>query len=156
MRNCILALLAIVFLNLTAGAAFAVNPDEVLSDPVLEERARKLSVEIRCLVCQNQSIDDSDAQLARDLRALVREKLVEGLSDEDILDYLVKRYGEFVLLRPRFGPRTLMLWVFPIGVLLIGGFIALRMFRKGSSGPGTEMALSDEEKRQLDAITDRD
>ena len=123
---------------------------------MLEERARKLSVEIRCLVCQNQSIDDSDAQLARDLRALVREKLVEGLSDEDILDYLVKRYGEFVLLRPRFGARTLMLWVFPIGVLLIGGFIALRMFRKGSSGPGTEMALSDEEKRQLDAITDRD
>src|SRR5262245_17816567 len=93
----------------TVAPALAVQPDEVLSDPVLETRARHLSKELRCMVCQNQSIDDSDAPLARDLRVLVRERLQAGDSDTQVLDFLVKRYGEFVLLNPRFSSRTALL-----------------------------------------------
>lgn len=93
-----------------ASPAAAVNPNEVLDDPALEARARALSLELRCLVCQNQSIDDSNAELARDLRLLVRERLVEGDSDKDVIDYVVSRYGEFVLLKPRFSLQTMLLW----------------------------------------------
>ncbi len=100
--------------------ALAVQPDEVLADPALEARARVLSKELRCMVCQNQSIDDSDAPLARDLRVLVRERLQAGDSDEQVLDFLVARYGEFVLLKPRFTGRTALLWLMPVLVLLIG------------------------------------
>ncbi len=113
-RFCAIALCWMV----TASApAFAVQPDEVLSDPALEARARVLSQELRCLVCQNQSIDDSDALLARDLRLLLRERLKSGDSDQQVLDFLVARYGEFVLLRPPLGWNTVLLWVTP-GLLL--------------------------------------
>lgn len=133
--------------------ALAVNPDEILDDPVLEERARDLSIEIRCLVCQNQSIDDSDAQLARDLRILVREKLVEGLDDEQILEYLVARYGEFVLLKPRLSNQTLLLWILPLFALVLGAIFALKTFRNAkrkASKLGTD--LSQEEQEKLNKI----
>src|SRR5215467_11439927 len=109
---------------LTATTAFAVQPDEVMSDPALEARARALSKELRCMVCQNQSIDDSDAPLARDLRLLVRERLKDGDSDRQIIDFLVARYGEFVLLRPRLAWHTALLWLGP-PALLCGGALAL-------------------------------
>src|SRR6195256_2677926 len=116
--------LACVFaLAVMAGlsAAYAVQPDEIMSDPAKELRARDLLRELRCMVCQNQSIDDSDAPLARDLRLLVRERIAAGDSDAQVLDFLVARYGEFVLLKPRFEWRTALLWLTPFGVLLIGG-----------------------------------
>ena len=114
------ALLALI----APGAALAVQPDEMLKNPVLEERARNLSQELRCMVCQNQSIDDSDASLARDLRLLVRERLMQGDSDKQVLDFLVARYGEFVLLKPRFEPQTLLLWGIP-PLSLLGGLAVL-------------------------------
>ncbi len=114
----------------TAMPALAVQPDEVLPDPALEMRARGLSKELRCMVCQNQSIDDSDAPLARDLRVLVRERLQAGDSDEQVLDFLVKRYGEFVLLNPRFSPSTAILWLMPVMVLLIGAAALLLAWRR--------------------------
>jgi cytochrome c-type biogenesis protein CcmH len=101
---------------LTASQAVAVQPDEVLPDPALESRARVLSQELRCMVCQNQSIDDSDAPLARDLRLLVRERIATGDSDSQVIDFLVTRYGEFVLLRPRVTTHTLLLWLAPFAV----------------------------------------
>ena len=110
-------LFLIVLFTLIAAPAFAVEPDEVLSDPVLEVRARALSKELRCMVCQNQSIDDSEAPLARDLRILVRERLQAGDSDRQVIDFLVARYGEFVLLRPRFSSHTALLWLGPAGRL---------------------------------------
>ncbi len=111
-------LVAIVLIG--SPHALAVQPDEILPDPALETRARTLSRELRCMVCQNQSIDDSDAPLARDLRLLVRERLKAGDSDSQVLDFLTVRYGQFVLLRPRFGWDTALLWLAPAGVLLIG------------------------------------
>src|SRR4051795_7007971 len=122
-----------------AAPAFAVQPDEILSDPALETRARVLSQELRCMVCQNQSIDDSNAPLARDLRLLVRERLKAGDSDAQVLDFLTARYGQFVLLKPRFGWDTALLWGAPAGVLLVGGLaivLALRR-RKDLSAPVT-------------------
>ena len=117
--------LAVVLLVLFLGApALAVQPDEILKDPALEARARALSQELRCMVCQNQSIDDSDAPLAKDLRVLVRERLKQGESDGQVIDFLVARYGEFVLLRPRLNVRTALLWLGPPAVLL-GGVLAL-------------------------------
>jgi cytochrome c-type biogenesis protein CcmH len=109
---------------LAATPAWAVQPDEVMSDPVLESRARSLSKELRCMVCQNQSIDDSDAPLARDLRLLVRERLKDGDSDRQVIDFLVARYGEFVLLKPRLSLHTALLWLGPPAAL-IGGVLAL-------------------------------
>ena len=114
--------LALMAALLFGGAALAVQPDEVLKDPALEQRARGISSGLRCLVCQNQSIDDSDAPLAKDLRVLVRERLKSGDSDRDVRDYVVARYGEFVLLRPVFGLHTLLLWLTPILVLSLGAF----------------------------------
>lgn len=145
-------LLALSFVLLFVANAVAVNPDEVLDDPVLEQRARELSINIRCLVCQNQSIDDSDAQLARDLRVLVREKLVEGLSDEQILDFLVERYGEFVLLKPRFGLHTLLLWGIPFIALLAGLFALLKLFSKPRQEEMVAAELSSDEQKELDKI----
>src|SRR5215475_5069569 len=107
-----------------APAAFAVQPDEVMSDPAKEARARELSRELRCMVCQNQSIDDSEAPLARDLRLLVRERIGTGDSDAQVLDFLVARYGQFVLLKPRFERQTLLLWMVP-PLLLFGGGLVL-------------------------------
>lgn len=114
------ALAAPVMPTLFASEAFAVEPDEVLDDPALEARARELSSGLRCLVCQNQSIDDSNAELAKDLRVLVRQRLEAGDSDQEVIDYLVSRYGEFVLLRPRLEIGTIALWATPIVVLLAG------------------------------------
>jgi cytochrome c-type biogenesis protein CcmH len=119
-----LALFALLFALAAPTAALAVEPDEILKDPKLEVRARQLSEELRCMVCQNQSIDDSAAPLARDLRLLVRERLTAGDSDNQVLDFLVARYGEFVLLKPRFELHTLLLWGLP-PVVLVAGMIAL-------------------------------
>ena len=113
--------------------AHAIDPGEALGDPVLEARARALSVEFRCLVCQNQSIDDSDAPLARDLRAMVRARLLAGDSDQDIRAAVTARYGEFVLFRPRFGGPTAVLWLLPLLLLSIAGWFAIRMFSPTTS-----------------------
>jgi cytochrome c-type biogenesis protein CcmH len=120
---------AAIAVSVMAVPAHAVQPDEMLNDPALEARARALSRELRCMVCQNQSIDDSDAPLARDLRLLVRERLTKGDTDSEVLDFLVARYGEFVLLKPRFEWRTLVLWVTPPGVLIVG-LAALYVFSR--------------------------
>lgn len=137
--------------------AYAVLPDEVLDDPVLEERARDLSAEIRCLVCQNESIDASNAQLARDLRILVRERLVAGDTDQQVLDFLVARYGDYVLLRPPVKGTTALLWFGPAVILLLaGGIIAVRT-RASRSRPSTAPpALSDEEKARVEALLNAD
>lgn len=119
-----LALIALLVALVAPTAALAVEPDEILKNPQLEARARQLSEELRCMVCQNQSIDDSAAPLARDLRLLVRERLTEGDSDQQVLNYLVARYGEFVLLKPRFELQNLLLWGLP-PVALVAGMIAL-------------------------------
>jgi cytochrome c-type biogenesis protein CcmH len=130
----------------------AVQPGEQLADPVLEARARTLSAELRCMVCQNQSIDDSDAALAHDLRVLVRERLTAGDSDAQILDFVVARYGEFVLLKPRFNARNALLWATPVVLLVFGGvaiFITSRSRRRATE------TLSDEEQARLARILDR-
>jgi len=136
---------------LLSGSALAVSPDEVLSDPVLEQRARDLSAGLRCLVCQNQSIDDSDAELARDLRLLVRERLVAGDSDEAVQQYLVDRYGEFVLLNPRVNGHTVLLWIAAPALLLAGLLVLLLQGRQRRTAPEPE-ALSLEEQAALDAL----
>lgn len=131
----------------------AVNPDEVLENAELEARARNLSATIRCMKCQNQSIDDSDADLAHDLRLLVRERLVAGDSDQQVLDYLVDRYGEFVLLKPSFSLPNLFLWFAPILVLLAGLFLSLRVMRKKpADGESAVNTLSKAEHDQLTKI----
>jgi cytochrome c-type biogenesis protein CcmH len=117
------------------SAAYAVQPDEIMADPVKESRARDLSRELRCMVCQNQSIDDSEAPLARDLRLLVRERIAAGDSDAQVIDFLVARYGEFVLLKPRLKPHTLLLWLLPPLALAGGGF-ALWTYSRRRSRPG--------------------
>jgi len=146
---------ALLVLTLLApGGAWAVQPDEVLSDPALEARARVLSKELRCMVCQNQSIDDSAAPLARDLRLLVRERLTGGDSDQQVLDFLVARYGEFVLLKPRFAWHTALLWLGPPGVLVGGGLVLLwvvwRRRWSGDAPAGREVeALTPAEEARL-------
>jgi cytochrome c-type biogenesis protein CcmH len=140
MRVAYLPLIALTLLTATLlttpRAALAVQPDEILTDPTLEGRARTLSKELRCMVCQNQSIDDSDAPLARDLRLLVRERLKDGDSDRQVIDFLVARYGEFVLLKPRLSLHTALLWFGP-PTLLCGGALALFMIarRRNRRGP---------------------
>jgi cytochrome c-type biogenesis protein CcmH len=138
-----------------AGAAHAVQPDEVLKDPALESRARELSAELRCLVCQNQSIDESNAPLARDLRLLVRERLTAGDSDREIIDYIVARYGEFVLLRPPVGWHTLLLWLAPAVILLLGLFLVRQVWQSRRSIPAGPAPLSDADKARLKEIIAR-
>jgi cytochrome c-type biogenesis protein CcmH len=133
--------------------AIAVQPDEILSDPVLEGRARALSEGLRCLVCQNQSIDDSNAPLARDLRLLLRERLKAGDSDAQAVDFIVARYGDFVLLRPRFMPETWLLWIGPFALLLGAGAIVYLRRRRG--GNEAERALAPEEEAALRRVLDR-
>jgi cytochrome c-type biogenesis protein CcmH len=128
MRSLCLVIALLTFV--AVPCAMAVEPDEVLSDAALEARARALSKELRCMVCQNQSIDDSEAPLARDLRILVRERLQAGDSDGQVIDFLVARYGEFVLLRPRFSWHTAVLWLGPAAMLLIGGCAVLVLARR--------------------------
>ena len=157
-------LLAIAVLLFAAGtdSVRAVQPDEVLKDSELETRARQLSLELRCLVCQNQSIDDSDAPLARDLRLLVRERLKNGDSDSEVLDFIVSRYGEFVLLKPPFGWHTLLLWFTPLLVLFGAIWLARSVMNPGrtaaaaANGAGAaEPALSPDEEAKLKRILDQ-
>jgi cytochrome c-type biogenesis protein CcmH len=146
-------LLTVVLLTLLAPLrVLAVQPDEMLADPALEARARALSKELRCMVCQNQSIDDSDAPLARDLRILVRERLRAGDNDQQVLAFLTARYGDFVLLKPRFSTRTALLWLTPLGVLLIG---ALTLALAARRQRGHEAALSAAEEARLAEILQR-
>lgn len=145
---------------LYAAPLLAVQPDEILSDAKLEERARNLSRELRCMVCQNQSIDDSDAPLARDLRLLVRERLKAGDSDNEVLDFLTTRYGDFVLLNPPLNAKTFLLWVLPAGLLVAGGLVlVLAMRRRSAAGPGQTVPaspLSAEEERRVASLLDSD
>jgi cytochrome c-type biogenesis protein CcmH len=149
--------LLVVLTLLAASPTWAVQPDEVLSDPTLETRARALSKELRCMVCQNQSIDDSDAPLARDLRILVRERISAGDTDREVLDFLVARYGEFVLLKPRLSWRTALLWSAPV-VLFAGGLmlvvVVLRRRSAGQVGPATA-PLTEDERARLALLRER-
>jgi cytochrome c-type biogenesis protein CcmH len=131
------------------GPAGAVQPGEALADPALEARARALSAELRCMVCQNQSIDLSDAELAHDLRVLVRERLAAGDSDKEVLDYVVSRYGEFVLLKPRFSLRNALLWGTPVLLLVIGAGV---LFFSQGRRKATAQTLTEEETAELDRI----
>jgi cytochrome c-type biogenesis protein CcmH len=152
-------LFALVFaIAVIAGspAAYAVQPDEIMSDPAKELRARDLSRELRCMVCQNQSIDDSEAPLARDLRLLVRERIAAGDSDAQVLDFLVARYGEFVLLKPRLEPHTLLLWMVP-PLALAGGGLALwihhrRRSRSAAAEDQPSFKLTAEEEARLEQL----
>ncbi len=135
--------LLLVLALVASAPAWAVQPDEMLSDPALEARARMLSKELRCMVCQNQSIDDSEAPLARDLRILVRERLKGGDSDQQVIDFLVARYGEFVLLKPRFAWHTAVLWLVPPGVLVAGGLVLL-FFARRRQASGSDVAPESE------------
>ena len=149
----LLLLLSVVF----ATTAHAVQPNEVLADPALEARARALSVNLRCLVCQNQSIDDSDAPLARDLRLLVRERLVAGDSDAEVTRFLVARYGEFVLLRPPLGWHTLALWLTPalLLALAVGGIgWRLATMRRRQTASAQAPLTADEQRRLAGLLKD--
>jgi cytochrome c-type biogenesis protein CcmH len=155
------ALFALALVFAWPPPAWAVNPDEVLSDPVMENRAREISRGLRCLVCQNQSIDDSDADLAKDLRIIVRERLTAGDSDAQVVNFVVSRYGDYVLLKPPFKLATLVLWLGPAAIAG-GGLIAVLMFfrrrRTGESAvqPAAVLTrpppLSDEENRRIEEL----
>jgi cytochrome c-type biogenesis protein CcmH len=152
----LLASLFVAVAMSAAPAAYAVQPDEIMADPAKEARARDLSRELRCMVCQNQSIDDSDAPLARDLRLLVRERIAGGDSDKQVIDFLVARYGEFVLLKPRVSPHTLLLWLLP-PLALAGGGLALWYYsrRRSLSGSAADPSLRDlteEEEERLERL----
>jgi cytochrome c-type biogenesis protein CcmH len=150
-------MLALWLAAAAAVPAYAVQPDEVLANATLETRARTLSRELRCMVCQNQSIDDSDAPLARDLRILVRDRLSAGDSDAQVIDFLVARYGEFVLLKPRFECHTALLWAVPPGVVVIGGLVLWSLRRK-SRDPGDRGSptLTAAEQAKLATLVDSD
>jgi len=146
---------ALALAVMAGSPARAVQPDEIMPDPAKEARARELSRELRCMVCQNQSIDDSDAPLARDLRLLVRERISAGDTDSQVIDFLVARYGEFVLLKPRLNPHTLVLWLLP-PLVLAGGGIALWLYsrrrRAGDLGEESLLKLTPEEEARLDKL----
>jgi cytochrome c-type biogenesis protein CcmH len=151
------AILVLLCLIVASAAAYAVQPNEVLPDPALEARARGLSANLRCLVCQNQSIDDSDAPLARDLRLLVRERLVAGDSDAEVTRFLVARYGEFVLLRPPLGWHTLMLWLTPVLLLMLAaGGIGWRLVKARGQhiAPAQSPLTADEQARLASLMKD--
>ncbi len=151
-----LKLLTALFLFAALPAA-AQHLEDRLPDPAQETRARELSRELRCLVCQNQSIEDSNAPLARDLRRIVRERVVAGDSDKAVQDYLVQRYGEWVLLKPRFNIQTLLLWLGPALLLLLGGGIVFTLYRRQAKAPVAAVAaLNAEEQRRLDALLQDD
>lgn len=155
MKRLLASLFAIAMMT-GLPAAYAVQPDEIMSDPAKESRARDLSRELRCMVCQNQSIDDSEAPLARDLRLLVRERISAGDSDAQVMDFLVARYGEFVLLKPRLNPHTLLLWLLP-PLALAGGGIALwmhsrRRFRSAAADDQSLFKLTADEEARLERL----
>jgi cytochrome c-type biogenesis protein CcmH len=148
-----LSILAIVVAVLTClSAVHAVQPDEVMADPVKEARARDLSRELRCMVCQNQSIDDSEAPLARDLRLLVRERIAAGDSNAQVIDFLVARYGQFVLLKPRFERETWLLWLGTPFVLIAGALVLWMQARRRAKGGGEATSLTAEEQARLAAL----
>lgn len=154
-RWLLLALFAVALVpGLSAPVARAVTPDEMLKDPALEARARVLSQELRCMVCQNQSIDDSEAPLAKDLRILVRERLTKGDTDKQVLDFLVARYGAFVLLKPPFETETLLLWGLTPVVLLIGIGALVVMARRRKAVTLDSVALSADEQRRIGKLLD--
>ncbi len=142
----------LLLILMLATPSLAVEPDEILADPVLEERARDLSKGLRCLVCRNENIDDSNAELARDLRLLVRERLVAGDTDQEAEDYIVERYGEYVLLKPVFSLSNAMLWFAGPALLLVGGWISAVFIRRRSKAETSSDGLSDEEQDKLDAL----
>ncbi|HWB48720.1 MAG TPA: cytochrome c-type biogenesis protein [Stellaceae bacterium] len=146
-------LLPLVVLLCLAAPAHAVRPDEMLSDPKLEVRAREIGKELRCLVCRNQSIDDSEADLAHDLRVLVRQRLAAGDSDRQVVDYIVSRYGDFVLLKPPFEPSTWLLWGGPALVLLIGA-VGVRRYVRRQAAAVAPPPLTPDEAHRLAAILD--
>lgn len=139
---------------LASATAFAVEPDEMLRDPALEARARVISKELRCVVCQNQTIDDSNARLARDLRRLVRKRLLAGDSNDEVVAYIVGRYGDFVLLRPPFKPATYVLWFGPAAVFLFGAVAVFVFLRRRGRAAGQAEPLSEAERRRLDELLD--
>jgi cytochrome c-type biogenesis protein CcmH len=152
-----LRMLALIALLGLAPAAWAVQPDEMLKDPHLETRARTISAELRCLVCQNQSIDDSDAPLARDLRLLVRERIQAGDSDSQVLRFLVDRYGDFILLRPPFDAKTYALWLAPLLIFIVGVLLARRLFRAPEQPiPARAPDLTVQEQQRLRELLDGD
>lgn len=154
MRRVLLILIALITLFAYAGGALAVNPDEMLKDPKLEARARALSEEIRCLVCQNQSIEESDADLAHDLRVLVRNRITAGDTDQQVRDYVVDRYGEFVLLKPVFAWHTLLLWI-AAPLVFVGGLIWLVLRARRNRPPpadGTGPELTQAEAEALQSL----
>ena len=148
------ALALFVLLATLAGPALAVTPDEIMKDPVLESRARHLSQELRCMVCQNQSIDDSDAPLAHDLRVLVRERLAKGDSDRQVLNFLVTRYGDFVLLKPPLQFDTILLWGLPPAALLAGLAALIIMARRRQKVSLQVPALTPAEQQKLTTLVE--
>lgn len=153
MRRALAALA--VLLGLLAGPAHAVLPDEMLDDPVLEERARNLSEELRCLVCQNNSIDESTAPIARDLRILLRERIVAGDTDQEVMDFLVDRYGEYILLKPRLSMTTLLLWITPAAAVIGGTMLAVATVRRRSATAAPIADLSVDEERRIQQLMDK-
>ena len=149
-----LAIIALAFALIAPATALAVQPDEILKDSKLEARARDLSRELRCMVCQNQSIDDSDAPLARDLRLLVRQRLQAGDSDSQVLDFLVARYGEFVLLKPRLEWHTLLLWGLAPAALVAGGVALVLMARRRRVVSLQAAPLTADEQKRLATLVD--
>lgn len=155
MRRLMSAIVALMLL--AVPAVHAVQPDEIMPDPVKEARARELSRELRCMVCQNQSIDDSDAPLARDLRLLVRERIAAGDSNSQVLDFLVARYGEFVLLKPRFERQTMLLWLLAPLLLAGGGFALWRQNRRRAHvSADVPPPLTPDEQARLAALMSED
>jgi cytochrome c-type biogenesis protein CcmH len=150
------AMLGPLLVGGAVSPALAVEPSEMLADAALERRARDLSAEIRCVVCQNESIDSSNAEIARELRLLVRERLVAGDSDQQVLDYLVARYGDFVLLRPPVRPGSYLLWFGPFGILLLGVVVVIVFFRRQGAAAASPPALSAEETTRLARLLDDD
>jgi len=149
-------LAAFALLLLAATGAFAVNPDEMLDDPALEQRARDISAKLRCLVCQNQSIDDSDAELARDLRVIVRERIVDGDTNEEVMNFVVSRYGEFVLLQPRMSVRNMLLWGTPLIGLALGGIAIIFLYRMRSRAAPVDKLTPEEQERITEMLADGD
>ena len=155
LRDNVPALLLGLFLALFSLPALAVEPLEQLKDPKLETRAREISAGLRCLVCQNQSIDDFDAPLAKDLRLIVRRELEKGATNQQVVEYVVARYGEFVLLKPRFRLNTLILWLTPLLLLAGGGLLAARMVRRQPEAQAVP-PLTPEEQKELQALLKQD
>jgi cytochrome c-type biogenesis protein CcmH len=143
------ALLGFLLLAVSAGA---VEPNEMLKDPALEARAREVSKALRCVQCQNESIDESNAEIAHDMRVLVRQRIMAGDSNEQIIAYMTSRYGDYVRLMPRFMPTTLLLWLGPLAILLLGGVVVARRIRNAPAAPAP---LSEEERAALEALQAR-